>query len=415
MPNGWLHSRAEANHRVIRLPSFKALPTGRHGTLVANGLIHAINDGYVAAIYPVLPLIAADFGVGYAEAGLVKLGLSGALGAFELPAGLLAERVGETLVLGVGTLGLAGSFLALGLVGAFWQVVFLALVGGAAAAGQHPLSTSLVARAYSGRERASAIGTLNFTGDVGKAVMPLIWGWLAVTIGWRQAMLWTGLAGLPLTMAFLYLSRRDGQAQAVAPAEEELGALESSNGWGISDPRRFALLSTIGILDSIVRGGALTILAFLLVGKGLDTPAIASLFTVIFVAGALGKLGCGPLSARFGAVGTVAATEAATAVAVLAFVPTPAAGVFVLAAIFGFFLNGTSSVLYAEVADLVTVGRRARGYALYYTLTLIASAVAPVVYGVAADWWGLEAAMYLLGATAALIVPLAPLLAKRTA
>lgn len=396
---------------MIRSLSRRQRDLARHSTLIANGLVHAINDGYVAAIYPVLPLIAAEFGAGYAEAGLVKLGLSGALGAFELPAGLLAEKVGETIVLGVGTVGLAGSFLALGLAGAFWQVVLLALLGGVAAAGQHPLSTSLVARAYAGAERSSAIGTLNFAGDVGKAVLPLIWGALAVTVGWRQAMLLTGLIGLPLVGVFLLLSRRDSNVASAAPVARDRAT--DSAGWGISDPRRFALVSAVGILDSVVRGGALAMLAFLLVEKGFDTPTAASVFTVIFVAGALGKLGCGPLDARFGSVGVVAVTEAATAIAILAFVPVPAAGIFALAAVFGFFLNGTSTVLYAAVADIVAVGRQARGYALYYTLTLVASAAAPVVYGVAADSWGLSVTFVLLGATAALTVPLAPLLRRR--
>jgi MFS transporter, FSR family, fosmidomycin resistance protein len=385
--------------------------TARHAALIANSLIHAINDGYVAAMYPVLPLIAAEFGAGYAEAGLVKLGLSGALGAFQLPAGLLAEKTGELLVLGAGTIGLAGSFLALGLAGAFWQIVLLALVGGAAAAGQHPLSTSLVARDYVGKERSSAIGTLNFAGDVGKAALPLVWGWLAVTVGWRQAMLWTGLIGLPLVGAFVLLSRGSNRTSSASTKTQQS---EESAGWGITDGRRFALVSVIGILDSVVRGGALALLAFLLIGKGFDTPTAASTFTVIFVAGALGKLGCGPLGARFGPAGVVAVTEAATAIAVLAFVPVPPAGVFALAVVFGFFLNGTSTVLYTAVAEVVAIGRQARGYALYYTLTLVASAVAPVVYGVAADRWGLPVTFILLGATAALTVPLAPLLAMRS-
>ena len=380
---------------------------GSRATLIANGVIHAVNDGYVAGIFPVLPLIAEEFHASYAEAGLVKLGLSGALGAFELPAGLLAERIGEVTVLAAGTVGLAGGFLALGLVAAFWQVVALAALGGMAAAGQHPISSSLVARAYQGRARGTAIGTLNFTGDVGKAIMPLVWGWLAVVVGWRQAMVWCGLAGLPLVVGFIALSRLARTEQPLAHTETA-----GSSGWGILDVRRFAVLTLVGVLDSIVRGGALTLLAFLLVGKGLDTPAVASLFTVVFVFGALGKFGCGPLGARFGTVGVVALTELATALTVVAFVPAPPVALFVLAGVFGFFLNGTSSVLYAAVAELVDISRHARGYALYYTATLVASAIAPVVYGAIADQIGLNLTFGLMAATAAATVPLALLLRR---
>ncbi len=79
---------------------------------------------------------------------------------------------------------------------------------------------------------------------------------------------------------------------------------------------------------------------------------------------------------------------------------------------FGFFLNGTSSVLYAAVSELVTTDRQARGYALYYSLTLVASAVGPVVYGISADVWSLETAFILMAGSAVLTVPLAPALRR---
>ncbi len=61
-----------------------------------------------------------------------------------------------------------------------------------------------------------------------------------------------------------------------------------------------------------------------------------------------------------------------------------------LAVIFGFALNGTSSVLYAAVAGFVPEARRGRGYGLYYTGTQSAAAVAPLGYGFVADQFGLS-------------------------
>jgi MFS transporter, FSR family, fosmidomycin resistance protein len=380
-----------------------------HGTLLANGLVHAINDGYVAAIYPLLPLVAEEFQAGYGMTSLVKMGLTGALGLFELPAGLIAERAGETLVLGIGATWLALGFAGMGLATAVWQLVGLAVIAGIGGAPQHPLSASLVSRAYSARHRGSAIGTLNFTGDVGKAIVPLVCAWLAVVVGWRQAMLILGLAGLPLVFVFAALSRFVPQSSA----HPEASIASSRSGWGILDVNRFASLAVLGILDSAVRAAALTLLPFLLKQKGLDTPTIGALIAVIFVSGALGKFGCGPLGDRFGAVTVVMATELATGLVVLAFIPAEGYMLWVLAALFGFFLNGTSSILYAAVADLVHADRRARGYALYYTLGLLSSAFAPVLYGILADHTSLGTALVLVAIAAALTVPLAPLLPRR--
>jgi MFS family permease len=70
-------------------------------------------------------------------------------------------------------------------------------------------------------------------------------------------------------------------------------------------------------------------------------------------------------------------------------------------------LNGTSSVLYAFAAELVDSSKRARGYGLFYTCVQLASAVAPLGYGVLADRLGLSVALVALGGATALIAPLA--------
>ena len=56
----------------------------------------------------------------------------------------------------------------------------------------------------------------------------------------------------------------------------------------------------------------------------------------------------------------------------------------------GMALNGTSSVLYGTVADLVSERARARSYAIFYTLGISASALSPFVYGLLSDWGGVR-------------------------
>ena len=84
-----------------------------------------------------------------------------------------------------------------------------------------------------------------------------------------------------------------------------------------------------------------------------------------------------------------------------------------MAVVFGFGLNGTSSVLYAAVATLVPDGKRRRGYGMYYTIIDVAAALATALYGLYADWSGLDwtfAAMALL--TLAVIPMSLPLRAR---
>jgi MFS family permease len=109
----------------------------------------------------------------------------------------------------------------------------------------------------------------------------------------------------------------------------------------------------------------------------------------------------------------VVVTEVLTGVSILAVLLLPLGAALVLLPILGLGLNGTSSVLYATVADLVAPAARARGYGLFYMLYTGSGAVAPVLYGWLSDAAGLPWAMILLGVLTMGAAPLAGLLRER--
>ena len=69
---------------------------------------HALHDGYTDLIVLMLPIWQAEFGLGYGELGLMRGLFAGTMAAFQIPAGLVAERLGTPLVLAGGT-ALAGA------------------------------------------------------------------------------------------------------------------------------------------------------------------------------------------------------------------------------------------------------------------------------------------------------------------
>jgi MFS-type transporter involved in bile tolerance (Atg22 family) len=102
----------------------------------------------------------------------------------------------------------------------------------------------------------------------------------------------------------------------------------------------------------------------------------------------------------------VVVTEAATAVGILLLLALPLAAMLAVLPLVGLALNGTSSVLYGTVADLVTSDRRARSYAVFYTVGIAASALAPFVYGLASDGTGVPTTLAVIGLVVFLVVPL---------
>jgi MFS family permease len=163
----------------------------------------------------------------------------------------------------------------------------------------------------------------------------------------------------------------------------------------------------IGVIDSATRMGFLTFLPFLLRMKGADLPMIGVALTLIFAGGAAGKLVCGFLGARLGVVPAVLVTEGLTAAGILALLPLPLAAGLAVLPLIGVALNGTSSVLYGTVPELVAPERRQRAFSLFYTGAIGAGALSPALYGLASDAAGVPTMMALIAAVVLVTLPLA--------
>jgi hypothetical protein len=128
----------------------------------------------------------------------------------------------------------------------------------------------------------------------------------------------------------------------------------------------------------------------------------------LFIGGALGKATCNWLAQQLGVVGSVIATETATALLIAATLLLPLTPMLILLPILGIVLNGTSSVLYGTVPELVPGhGDTGRAFAFFYTAVSGSSGLAPIAYGVIADQSSQTLGVLAAALTAVLIAPLA--------
>ena len=366
---------------------------------------HVLHDGYTDLLYVLLPLWQAEFGLGYAEVGLLRALFTGSMAGFQMPVGLIAERIGGPLLLGLGT-ALAGiGYLVAGASAGFAMLAIALVIGGMGSSVQHPIAAHLVSQAFAGRRSRNALATYNFSGDLGKMVFPAATALLLTLMPWRATTAVIGIAGLAAAAAILAVRGLPGcDAPAATPEERAADPAAAPSGHG------FPLLLSIAMIDSATRMGFLTFLPFLLQQKGADLPMIGIALTLIFTGGAAGKLVCGWLGARLGVVRAVFLTEGLTAAGILALLPLPLfAGLAVLPLI-GVALNGTSSVLYGTVPELVSPERRQRAFSIFYTGGIGAGALAPVLYGAASDLADVPAMMVLIAAVVLVTLPLTWLL-----
>jgi MFS transporter, FSR family, fosmidomycin resistance protein len=367
---------------------------------------HALHDGFTDTLYLLLPLWQAQFALGYAAIGVLRALYAGAMAGLEVPVASVARRVGGPAMLAAGT-ALAGvGYLLLGASGGIVMLAAGLVLGGIGSSTQHPIGSSLVAGAYEGKHSRSALGTYNFAGDLGKMALPSITACLVAVASWRSASSIIGLLGLIGAAAILAALRPASFAKTTA------GTDERACGSKTHGPRNllhtgFPLLLAIGIIDSGTRMGFLTFLPFLLRSKGAAVPEIGVALTLVFTGGAVGKLVCGFLGARLGVLPSILITEGATAAGIVALLPLPIGAALALLPILGIALNGTSSVLYGTVPELVSVQERERAFGIFYTGTIGAGALAPVLYGLLGDAIDLSAALGLLAAIVLLTLPMA--------
>jgi MFS-type transporter involved in bile tolerance (Atg22 family) len=123
-----------------------------------------------------------------------------------------------------------------------------------------------------------------------------------------------------------------------------------------------------------------------------------------------GKLACGLIAERLGIVRMIVITEVATGLGILATLALPGIGVMLLLPLLGVVLQGTSSVLYATIGDLVDKDRLPRAFGFFYTLGSLCGIAAPLGYGLLGDLSGVETAIATVGVAVLLAVPLSGLL-----
>jgi MFS family permease len=394
--------------KLSRNPGRLLAKSASKRTLSTCCAAHTLHDGLSDVTYVLLPLLAQTFGLSLAQVGLIRSAHRTAMAAFQIPAGLVAERFGERNLLALGTAMAGLAFVALGFASGFWMILVALFFAGCGSAVQHPLCSTIISHAYPGDGRRAALGTYNFFGDVGKfAFGGIVSLMLVAGISWQVPVVGFGVAGILTAIAIFAVVTDSHAARAAATdAAAEAKPARKVRGWGIRNRQGFTALCLIEIIDSSTRVGFLTFIAFLMMDKGLPAGWAALSVPLILVGGMAGKLACGFLAERVGITRTIVITEIATGIGIMLTLILPGIAAFLLLPLIGVVLQGTSSVLYATIGDLVEQERLPRAFGLFYTLGSLCGIAAPLGYGLLGDVAGVDTAIAVIGIAVFLVLPL---------
>ena len=385
-------------------------PRKRRLTVAACCGVHGVQDGLSSAFYVILPTLAEAFGLTYAQVGVLRAVKNVAMALFELPSGMLSERLGERSLLVFGLVCAGFGYIALALSPGIVAIAFCMFVIGFGGAFQHALSSSIISNTIKGAGFRTAIGAFNSAGDIGKLSFTAFYS-LAIGAGiaWQGVVTGFGVTALVGAAALYFVLRR--LRVGARPAVEARAASTGERvGWGIRDRTGFAALVVIVFLDIAVQSGFLTFLAFLMLEKQVPV-GLATFAVVLTLAGGIfGKIGCGYLADRIGVRRSLIVAEVLTAAGIVAVLYAPTLAAFLLLPIVGLALQGSSSITYATVSDLVRSERHSRGFGAIYTVASAGSIVGPIVFGVIGDGLGLAPAMLAMAVIVLLPLPLCLLL-----
>jgi len=369
--------------------------------LLAACLAHVLHDGYTDGLYAFLPVWQVQFGLSYAALAIVRALYYGTMGALQVPSDRVFRRLSPRMALSLSTLVASFGFLVMALPGSFVGLCFGLAIAGLGSSIQHPRASLLISETYGDASRGP-LGIYNFSGDLGKAAFPALAALLLPILSWRPVLGLLGLLGIITAVALTSLA-----PAAVPVLGDESGKPVTNRG-----RRGFGLLTAIGALDTATRMGYLLFLPFLIHARGGTSAIVGVALALLFIGGAFGKATCNWLGQRLGVIGSVAATEVATAFLITVTLFTPLVPTLVILPFLGIVLNGTSSLLYGTVPDLAPRGDTGRAFAIFYTSVIGSGGLSPIVYGAVADHSGRTVGVLAAAATAVLIIPLLVMLRR---
>jgi FSR family fosmidomycin resistance protein-like MFS transporter len=177
----------------------------RVNLLLGSG--HFLSHFYQLCLPPLFIAWQQAFDVSFAELGLIMAVMSGTAAVMQTPMGFLVDRYGARPFLIVGTLLMTLSMAAMGFATAYWQVVVLALLSGVGNSVFHPADYAILSGSIEPARLGRSFAFHTFTGNIGFAAAPPAMAALMLSLGWRGALIFVGLLGLPVVAAIVWQSR----------------------------------------------------------------------------------------------------------------------------------------------------------------------------------------------------------------
>ena len=266
---------------------------------------------------PLLPAIRTEFKLDYTQSSFITTAFALAGGGSQLPSGWLADRISPSILIAMGTLGVAVGGILVGISQTYVMLIVFLILMGLMTGGYHPASTPMILSSVDPKLRGRALGLHLLGGNSSFFVAPLVAGGVMAlwpSFGWRGPFLVlavpTAIFGL---IFYIYLTRRGGKGHAEAARQRAAAEKPPQPGY----KRRLTAYMIMMVLGG---GAGMSVNAFLTlymvdvlmkdIPKTTSEPRAAMLMSLMYLPGLIGgTIVGGWISDRIGTVKVIVATS----------------------------------------------------------------------------------------------------------
>ncbi|UCC16272.1 MAG: MFS transporter, partial [Dehalococcoidales bacterium] len=198
-------------------------------------LAHFGHHGIGAMMNPLQPMIRNDLKLSYTQIGLMRGAFQLTGGLSQLPAGIIADKLGVRIMVLLGVTGVAIAGFFLGFTHSYtWLVAFM-IVSAILGAGYHPASAAAISSSVREEYRGRTLGIHLIGGTSAFWIFPLIATPIADRWGWQTPYLYISIpiaiSGIILYFMIGKQAKIDARKRQENPVEEVSEKVESIR-WG---------------------------------------------------------------------------------------------------------------------------------------------------------------------------------------
>ena len=367
---------------------------------------HALTHWYPATFYLLLPLIGKELGLTYTEIGFI-LTVQHVVGAIaNLPGGAVVDAYGKKgYLLTLALIWIGVPYAVMSMAHSYWVLlVCMALVG----IGNniwHPAAIPMLAYRYPDR-KGFVLSVHGMFGNLGEALAPLVIGALLTWYSWRTVVVVNVVPGILMAAMILIMLGALGKHGAAKDSHADDINAKAVEPW--SAKRYFAdfaslfrnkelmLVSFSAMFRTLTQVGLLTFLPlYLAYEMGYNPFLVGVCMAVLQIAGFAASPVAGHLSDKWGRRRVVMSSMLLSGVTILGMALAGNSIWFVVfVGLVGSFLYAMRSVLQAWAVEATPKHLAGTGVGLQFGITAIGGAIAPSLFGIVADAYGLQATFY---------------------